>query len=184
MSGLGRFCWLSLLLAAQRARELRASAQRERGVTGRVAAPEWFPAMVAVHVALFVAPALEIGICQRRSRHPRTWLATLALATCLRRWCISALGDSWNVRGMVPEALQVSERGPYRWLRHPNYVAVIVEFAALPLAGGAWISALGLSAANLAVLAPRIRAEEALLMQDPTYRRLFSARARFIPGIF
>jgi isoprenylcysteine carboxyl methyltransferase (ICMT) family protein YpbQ len=52
------------------------------------------------------------------------------------------------------------------------------------MAGGAWISALGLSVLDGAVLVDRIRAEESLLAEVPGYRQAFAGRARFIPGIF
>jgi methyltransferase len=74
--------------------------------------------------------------------------------------------------------------GPYRWIRHPNYLAVILEFAALPMGAGAWRSAAGLSLLNGAVLQDRIRAEEALLAEVPGYEELFATKSRFIPHIF
>ncbi len=184
MLGLGSYPWVVLALAAQRLEELRLSARRQRGVAGEVAAPRWFPAMVLTHAALFIVPSVEARLCQRRPRHRAAWLAALLGATALRRWCIASLGEAWNVRALVPDPLPVSERGPYRYVRHPNYLAVAVEFLALPMAGGAWASAVGLSLANLVVLVPRIRAEERLLARDPGYRERFSGRARFIPGIF
>jgi methyltransferase len=74
--------------------------------------------------------------------------------------------------------------GPYRFLRHPNYLALLLEFVALPMAGGAWLSAIGLSALNGAALAVRIRAEEAQLERSPAYREAFRGKARLVPGIF
>jgi methyltransferase len=74
--------------------------------------------------------------------------------------------------------------GPYRFIRHPNYVAVILEFAALPMAGGAWLSALVLSALNGLVLWDRIRDEERLLAAVPGYEEALGGRARFLPGLF
>jgi methyltransferase len=76
------------------------------------------------------------------------------------------------------------EVGPYRWIRHPNYLAVVVEILALPLAGGAWLSALGLSALDAVVLFDRIRDEERLLREVPGYEEAFGRKARFIPRIF
>ncbi len=84
----------------------------------------------------------------------------------------------------MPHDLRPVVAGPYRFVRHPNYTAVVAEFAALPMAGGAWLSAACLSALNAAVLYPRIKAEEALLAASPAYRTAFAGRARFIPGLF
>jgi methyltransferase len=171
-------------LAIQRGRELQLSKRLERAQPGRRAASGTFPLMVTAHVALFVIPPLEARLAHRRSRRPAVWLGLLAAATGLRWWSISTLGPQWNVRAAVPTDLRPVAAGPYRWVRHPNYLAVILEFVALPMAGGAWVSALGLSILNGAVLLHRIRAEEALLFEAPGYARAFSGKARFIPGIF
>jgi len=87
----------------------------------------------------------------------------------------------WNVRAAVPADMEPVTGGPYRWVRHPNYVAVAVEFAALPVFGGGYAEALALSAANAAILRWRIRAEERLLDAIPAYRRAFAGVPRFVP---
>lgn len=85
------------------------------------------------------------------------------LAQGLRFWAMSTLGGFWTTRIiMVPHAPLVKS-GPYRFLRHPNYVVVVLEIALLPLALGSWPLALGFSIANAAALALRIKAEEATL---------------------
>ena len=78
----------------------------------------------------------------------------------------------------------VVTHGPYSFIRHPNYLCVILELAALPLLHSAWLSALVLTAWNAGVLFVRIRTEEAMLMQIPRWRDAFSRRARLIPGVF
>ncbi len=179
--------WYLVLLAAeglQRLRELRISAAREAAVTGRQAARARYPLMVALHVALFALPPLEIAACRRQPRGAPGWAAVLAAATGLRWWSISSLGPWWNVRAVVPDGLDPVTAGPYRHIRHPNYVAVALEFLALPMAGGAWLSALGLSALNAVLLWDRVRAEERLLAAVPGYEAAFKGRARFIPGLF
>ncbi len=140
--------------------------------------------MVAVHVGLFTLPLLEVAALRRRPRAPLLWAGVLGAATALRWWSIVSLGRSWNVRAAVPADLRPVIVGPYRFVRHPNYLAVILEFLALPMAGGAVLSALGLSALNAVVLVDRIRAEERLLGEVPGYDAAFRGRARFIPGLF
>ncbi len=140
--------------------------------------------MVVAHLGLFFLPPLEVRLAHRRPRWVWLWIGLLAGATGLRWWSIRSLGDQWNVRGIVSEDLRPVSEGPYRWIRHPNYLAVILEFAALPMAGGAWATAIGLSALDGAVLFDRITAEEALLAEVPGYRKAFAGKARFIPGIF
>ncbi|MGH7642670.1 MAG: isoprenylcysteine carboxylmethyltransferase family protein [Candidatus Dormibacteria bacterium] len=179
--------WYALLvgaLALQRGRELALSKRLESARPGPRAAPRTFLLMVAVHVALFLLPLVEVHLASRRPRWVGFWIALLAAATGLRWWSIRSLGDQWNVRAAVPPDLRPVTTGPYRWIRHPNYLAVILEFAALPMAGGAWVSALTLSALDGAVLMDRIQAEEALLAAADGYQQAFGAKARFIPGIF
>ena len=177
--------WYVLLLAgvgASRLYELRISRAHERARGGTRAAQSTFPLMVAAHAGLVALPLLEVW------RHPRRrpqagWLAVLAGATALRVWSISTLGEAWNARAAVPANIEPVTTGPYRYIRHPNYLAVIIEFAAVPLVAGAWKSASALSLLNAAVLADRITAEERLLEASPAYRRAFAGKARFIPGL-
>jgi methyltransferase len=181
------YTWLLLLLAAQRLAELAISRRSERrsGPMLGTAAQRSYPAMVVLHCALFALPLSERRLRPRAARLPliASSLVLLACATALRVWVIRTLGNGWNVRGRVPAQLRVVDTGPYRFARHPNYVAVAVEMAALPLAAPAPISAGLLSAANAAVLFSRIREEEALLAAVPGYTERMAGRPRFIPRI-
>src|SRR5579864_140082 len=177
--------WYVLLLAAigaGRLWELRVSRAHERVRGGTRAAASTYPVMVGAHVALLTLPLLEAGKSPHRGPNA-FWLAVLGAAIALRVWSIRTLGDAWNARAAVPADLEPVTGGPYRLIRHPNYVAVILEFAAIPLVAGAWRSAIALSILNAAVLADRITAEERLLHASPAYRRAFAGRARFIPGV-
>jgi methyltransferase len=173
---------LVIATGAQRLVELRLSARNRAGERpSEQAAASTYPVMVAAHVALFAVCAWP-----RRGRQvPRpieaAALAGLAAATALRLWAIRTLGTSWNVTAHVPKDGQVVTGGPYRYVRHPNYVAVALEFLCLPVAVGAVPEAAILSAANTAVLVPRIRAEERLLDAIPGYREAFRGVPRFIP---
>ena len=88
-------------------------------------------------------------------------LALVVAAQALRWWCIATLGTRWNTRIVVVDGLPLVQDGPYRWLRHPNYVAVVVEGAALPLVHTAWITAVVFTVLNAVLLRVRIRAENA-----------------------
>jgi methyltransferase len=140
---------------------------------------------VLTNVGLFTLPAVEAIV--RRRQPPRWmavtgWAAALA-AVALRLSVLSALRGAWTVRAMVPHDLEVVDRGPYRFIRHPNYVALGLEFAGLPLIGGATWSAVGLGVANAVLLAERIRHEDALLLAIPAYRERMAAKPRFVPRI-
>jgi methyltransferase len=173
---------LVALLAAQRIAELRRSARnRLRTGNGLPSSPGTYPAMVAAHLALFVTAAWP----GRRRDVPvaveAVALAGVAAATCLRLSVIRALGDSWNVTAHVSPSTTVITSGAYRRLRHPNYTAVALEFACLPLAVGRVRAAVWLSVADALVLWPRVRAEEALLDDLAGYREAFAGVPRFVP---
>ena len=170
--------------ASQRLRELRISRRREAGLTGERACPGGYPLMVGAHLGLFLLPPLEVYLRGGRCRRRLPWVLLLSGAHWLRWSSVRALGPYWNVRATVPAEMTPVTSGPYHFIRHPNYVAVCLEFLALPLAGGAPLSAASLSCVNALVLACRIRAEERLLARSPAYGRAFEGRARFIPGVF
>jgi len=170
-------------VGAQRLRELALSRRNEAAVRGPRAAARTYPLMVAAHVGLCTLPLVEAAVRGRRPRAPALWLGVLGASTALRWWTISVLGRTWNVRATVPSDLRPVTTGPYRFVRHPNYLAVALEFAALPMAGGATWSALGLSLLDALVLADRIREEERLLAAVPGYEEAFRGRARLVPGV-
>lgn len=90
-------------------------------------------------------------------------VAVVVAAQALRWWCIRTLGRQWNTRVIVVPGLPLVTGGPYRWLRHPNYVAVAAEGLALPLVHGAWVTALAFTALNSVLMAVRIRCEDGAL---------------------
>ena len=174
------------LIALVRLGEVVVSWRRLRGRGERlVDEPVLFPLMVLLHVGLVAAPAAEVLLLER-AVSPTLAIAAgavLALATLLRVWTLRTIGGAWNVRVVVPDEDQVVTAGPYRWIRHPNYLVVILEIASLPLLHGAWISALGLTLLNAAVLARRIPTEEAALARLAGWREAMANRARLIPGL-
>jgi methyltransferase len=124
-----------------------------------------YPFMVVLHIGLLVGCLVEVQVADRQ---PLPVLASamvvLVLASqALRWWCITTLGPRWNTRIVVVPGLAPVTSGPYRYLRHPNYVAVVVEGFALPLAGSAWVTALVFTALNAMLLTVRIREEDAAL---------------------
>lgn len=165
--------------------ELAVSMARMRARPGAVVSEPWlFPAMALLHAGLVFAPIAEVVWLDRPFL---PWLAaasavTLAIATALRVWTLWTLGRMWNVRVLPPTSVVTD--GPYRWIRHPNYLVVILEIAALPLLHTAVISAVALSLWNGLVLARRIRTEEQALSQLDAWREAFAGRARFVPGLF
>jgi methyltransferase len=117
-----------------------------------------YPFVVAVHAAWLAALLVWVP-----GDAPVRWifLSLFILLQFARVWVIATLGPYWTTRIIVPPGAPTVRRGPYRWLRHPNYVIVAAEIALLPLAFGAWDVALIFSLANALVLSYRIRSEEA-----------------------
>lgn len=122
-------------------------------------------AMVAIHTALLIGCVVEPLALHRPFLPWLGWpmLVVVAASQVLRWWCIRTLGRRWNTRVIVlPDAPLVRE-GPYRWLHHPNYVAVVAEGFALPLVHTAWLTALAFTLANAVVLRARLRVENSAL---------------------
>jgi methyltransferase len=126
-----------------------------------------YPFMVVLHVGLLVGAVAEVWFGDRPFLPWLGWpmLAIVVAAQGLRWWCIRTLGPQWNTRiVLVPGAPRVTS-GPYRWLTHPNYLAVVAEGIALPLVHTAWITALTFTVLNAALLTVRIRVEDAALQE-------------------
>lgn len=171
------------LVALERLVELAISRRNLRRALARGAHVEplgsYLP-IAALHALLPPACLLEVWALGRPYR-PVAGLAMLAVVTCtmaLRYWCVATLGDRWNVRVVVTPGDTPSTSGPYRFLRHPNYLAVALEVPALALVHGAWLSALGLGLANLPLLAWRVRTEVAMLCRLTPYREAMIERSR------
>jgi methyltransferase len=124
-----------------------------------------YPFMVLLHIGLLVACLVEAT--QRPFIPALGWsmLALVILAQALRWWCITVLGRRWNTRIIVIPGLPLVARGPYRWLRHPNYVAVVLEGIALPLVHTGWVTAIVFTVVNAGLLRVRITAENAAMAQ-------------------
>jgi methyltransferase len=124
-----------------------------------------YPAMVVLHTALLAACLLEVLAVGRPFVPALGWSMLLVVVASqgLRWWCITTLGHQWNTRVIVVPGLRLVARGPYRWLRHPNYVAVVAEGIALPLVHSAWVTAVCFTALNGVLLRVRISTENAAL---------------------
>ena len=163
--------WYVLLIAAvaaERVAELVVSRRnmawsRERG--GVEIGAGHYPAMVVLHTALLVGCLAEVFRLHRPFIPALGWpmLAVVAGAQVLRWWCIRTLGHQWNTRVVVVPGAGRVIGGPYRFMSHPNYVAVVAEGIALPLVHSAWITACVFTMLNAALLATRITVENTAL---------------------
>lgn len=124
-----------------------------------------YPAMVVLHTGLLGGCIVEVVGADRPFLPALGWpmLVLVLAAQGLRWWCIATLGSYWNTRVIVVPGDRLVSAGPYRLLRHPNYVAVVAEGVALPLVHTAWVTALVFTCLNAALLTVRIRVEERAL---------------------
>lgn len=177
---------LLALFAAERLFELGLSRRNARRAFAQGAVEvgqRHFRAMSALHTLFLLCCGVEVLFLHRAFPPVLGWLALAGcgLAQGLRYWAIATLGPRWNVRVIVLPGAPPVTGGPYRFIRHPNYVAVVLEILLLPLVHGAYLTAIAFTLANAALLAVRIRAEERAL--GAAYANAFAARPRFVPHL-
>lgn len=164
----GAFPWRDAILAfvvLERLAELwyaRANAVALKARGGVEVGAGHYPLLVAFHVAWLAALILFVP-----GDAPVNFalLALFAALTAGRAWILATLGRYWTTRVITIPGEPLVRRGPYRFLRHPNYLMVAGEIAVLPLVFGAWEIALLFTALNLPLLAWRIRIEDRALAE-------------------
>jgi len=174
------FAWIFAVVALQRLFELILSRRNRRtleALGGREFYPESFRNVAALH-GLFFAALLAESYPWRVPFDALTvfCLFALSLLSGVRYWCMVALGRYWNVRIVVVPGGAAKRSGPYRYVRHPNYLAVTLEFLFLPLLLRAPVTLVVFFTANLAVLRQRIRLEEKALRKLTDYGKALPAR--------
>jgi methyltransferase len=184
------YLFLLALVGLGRLIELRVSLRNRRGLVALGAAPvpeAYFPFMVAIHAGVLASAAAEAWFL-RRPFIPALAIAmgtVFLLANLLRWWVIRTLNAYWTVVVVDSAPLGgVVTGGPYRWVRHPNYVAVIAELFSLPMIYTCWITAIWGTLANAEILRRRLRTEEAVLVENPQYVLEMAWKPRFFPRIF
>jgi methyltransferase len=174
-----------VLLVAERLVELVLSTRNARRILaagGIEAGRGHYRAMVLFHAAFLAACAVE-PLLWPRAWPPAVSLAALLLALlamALRWWAVASLGGRWSTRIVVLPGAAPVVGGPYRHLRHPNYLAVVVELLAVPLLGGAVVTAVVATVGNALLLAVRIPAEERAL--GAGWAEALASRPRLVPG--
>lgn len=176
-------------VGAGRLVEMRISRRNQRRLAAqgveKISEPHFYR-MILLHAGVLAGAGLEVVLLRR------PFLPALALPMALlfliangvRWWVIHTLAGHWNVQVMASARLGAVTTGPYRWIRHPNYLAVYLELVALPLIHTAWMTAIVAALANAWILARRVAVEESVLLADPGYRATMGAKPRFLPGLF
>jgi methyltransferase len=145
---------------------------------------EHYPWMVGIHTAFIFSVMLEVSLLNRELS--AFWLAILIgflFTQVMRVWSILSLGSYWNTKIIVLPGAQVVKRGPYHFIRHPNYLVVTLELLFIPMMFNAWITAIVFSCLNYLILSIRIPTEEKALAQCTYYQHEFQKNRRFIPQL-
>lgn len=166
------FTWLIVAVGLERLAELVVAKRNAAWAFARggvESGRRHYVVMVVLHTGLLVGALAEVWL-RRPTFVPLlgwTMFALVLASQALRWWCIATLGRQWNTRVIVAPGLPRVTSGPYRFLSHPNYVAVVVEGVALPLVHSAWITALVFTLCNAVLLSVRIRVENRALASLP-----------------
>ena len=172
MSGEVAFTILLVLVAIERIVELVIS---KRNMTWSFAqggiefGRSHYKYMVVIHVFLLLGSLIEVWIVRPHLNPTLSWtMFALAIASQgLRWWCIGSLGQRWNTLVVIIPGKAAVTSGPYKWFKHPNYVAVVIEGFALPMVGFAWRTAIIFTVLNTFVLRARLKSENAALATLP-----------------
>ncbi len=160
------------LVALQRILELKLSRRNERTLRSRGAIERGkghYPIMVATHTLWLLSTLVEGALRGHKKAQPLP-LAAFLLAQPLRYWAIFSLKERWNTRILVVPGEKLVKTGPYKYIKHPNYLAVAVEIFSFPLIFGARITAVVFSIINAALLRVRIREENRALAELAKHR--------------
>ncbi len=136
-----------------------------------------YPIMVLMHVTFFISLIVEVFVVNRPLSS--IWIILLLiflLAQALRVWCLTSLGKFWNTKIIILPGANVVKKGPYAFMRHPNYVIVTTELLVLPLIFSAYFTAILFTLLNVWMLSVRIPVEEKALKQATNYKEQFSLK--------
>jgi methyltransferase len=179
------FYLLFIFLILQRFTELTIAKSNERWMKARGAfetGQSHYKWIVLVHTGFFLSFFIEVVFVDRE---PAVWwwipFVVFLAAQVLRVWSLASLGHFWNTRIIILPGADVVAKGPYRLMRHPNYVIVAAEILSIPLIFQAYVTAVLFSILNVIILSIRIPIEEKALADATDYKKTFRNRRRFIP---
>jgi methyltransferase len=183
--GMIMFYMFLVFVVLQRIAELFVAKRNERFMKEKGAiefGQAHYKYIVLLHISFLLSTAGEVSFFQKGISS--FWPVLLCIFICtqlLRVWAIISLGVYWNTKIIVLPATEIIRKGPYRFIRHPNYIVVILEMALLPLLFQAYITAVLFSVLNMFVLYIRIQEEEKALFEMTNYKREFAKISRFTP---
>jgi methyltransferase len=147
--------------------EARLSVAHERALRlagAREPHDDVYPLMQMAYPAAFIAMITEgFARAVHLDRLVVAGVVVFLAAKALKYWAISSLGSRWTFRVLVPPGSSSIMSGPYRWLRHPNYIAVAFELAGVAIAMHAWYTGVPAVAGFVFLIVRRIAIEERAL---------------------
>lgn len=149
----------------------------------REIAPGTLPLMTALYMLMYAGAICEFAWLRKSISIPQFagFAGLYVLAKALKYWSVKSLGPYWTMKVLIVPGTRVVVSGPYRWIRHPNYVAVLMEIAGTTLSGRAYITCLGVLVLFAFVLYHRIRREEEALAGYTDYSGNMAGKRRFVP---
>jgi methyltransferase len=166
------------IVILQRLVELVVAKRNEKWMRGQgafEAGAAHYPVMVSMHIAFFISLIAEVLLFDKSLSSVWILFLIIFLVTQLARiWCLTSLGKFWNTKIIILPGADVVQKGPYKWIRHPNYVIVATELLVLPLMFSAYFTAIIFSFLNVWMLSVRIPAEEKALKEATNYKEKFS----------
>jgi methyltransferase len=143
-----------------------------------------YPVMVSIHTAFFITFILEVILLDKNlSEYWPVLLALFVFTQAMRIWALGSLGRFWNTKIIILPGASVVKRGPYKIIKHPNYLIVAIELIVIPLMFNAYITMAVFTLLNILILSIRIPAEEKALRELTKYESEFSQKGRFVPNL-
>lgn len=153
---------VELLIAKRNEKSMRAKGAYEVGASH-------YPFMILLHTSFFISLIIEVIYFKFIVIPDFVLLAFFGLLQLLRVWCLISLGTFWNTKIIILPGANVVAKGPYAYIRHPNYLVVCLEILVLPLMFQAYITAICFTLLNFIILSVRIPMEEKALKEVTNY---------------
>lgn len=174
------FAMVMIFVVLQRLVELiiaKKNADYAKSLGGYELGKKQYPWLVLMHGAFLCSLVIETILRRNYLFFPvPIFFSVFLLAQILRIWVLFSLGKMWNTRIVIIPGSAPVTWGPYRYMRHPNYLVVILEIVTLPLAFGAVYTAMIFSIINIILLMMRIRVEEEGLNEIPAFKKYFESK--------
>lgn len=160
--------WLLIaILIAQRAAEMAVARQNEQKVKKQGAiefGESHYPYIIIMHILFFLSLIAEVLLMNKQ---PSSWwigiAAAILIVQAVRYWALCSLGAYWNTKILVVPGAELVKKGPYKWMKHPNYTVCILEILLIPLLYQAYVTMCLFSIVNAVLLTVRIRTEDKAL---------------------